>query len=306
MSSGFKAVGKLLGAGTANTSPYASEKNILNYLQNYDTSVYDNTAQNLLNNAYNMSQNLNAGNYTFNIDGSDEARQRAENATYQSYVNYLQPHFAQQTSDLETRLQNQGITVGSDAYSRAMTDLRDSQNNAYNQAAYQSVLAGQNAFSNSLKDAYTAGNFGNSAQNNYLSQIMAQLGYGHSGYENATNIYNIQSGADKRIDASKQANAQAQTQAGSDFVRSGLQSALMAIASDARLKENITPVGRLDNGLTVYLFNFIGSDVPQIGLLAQEVALVKPEAVFEDKYGYLFLRYDIAAKNDKNNKKNVQ
>ena len=71
----------------------------------------------------------------------------------------------------------------------------------------------------------------------------------------------------------------------------------MMLLSDARVKENITPVGRLDNGLTVYMFNFIGSKVPQIGLLAQEVALVKPEAVFEDENGYLWLRYDIAVEN---------
>jgi len=304
MSSGFKAVGKLLGAGTANTSPYASEKNILNYLQNYDTSVYDDTAQNLLNNAYNMSQNLDAGNYNFGIDGSDEARQRMEDATYQSYMNYLQPQFAQQTADLESRLQNQGITVGSDAYNRAMTNLQNSQNNAYNQAVSQSVSAGQNAFSNSLKDAYTSATFANNAQNDYLKQIMSLLQYGRSGYDNAMNIYNIQNGADKHIDMNKQANNQAQIQAGSDFLQ-GLASSALAI-SDARLKENITPVGRLDNGLTVYLFNFIGSNVPQIGLLAQEVALVKPEAVFKDEYGYLLLRYDLAAKNDKSNNKKVQ
>lgn len=299
MSSGFKAIGGLLGAGRANTSPYASEKNILNYLQNYDTSMYDNIAQNLLNNAYNMSQNLNAGTYTYNIDGSDEARQRAENATYQSYMNYLQPQFAQQTSDLETRLQNQGIMVGSDAYNRAMTNLQNNQNNAYSQAVQNSVLSGQNAFSNSLNDAYRAAQFGNSAQNNYLSQIMNQLQYGHSGYDNAMNIYNIRNGVDSRINSARQANAQAQTQAGLDFVRSGLQTALFSMASDARLKENITPVGQLYNGLTVYLFNFIGSDTPHIGLLAQEVALVKPEAVFEDENGYLMVRYDIAtSKND--------
>ena len=295
MSSGFKAVGKLLGAGTASTSPYKSESNILNYLQNYNTSNYDNTVQNLLNNAYNMSKNINnIGGYTYNINGSDAARQRAEDATYQSYVSRLQPQFAQQTSDLETRLQNQGITVGSDAYNRAMTNLQNNQNDAYNQAAYQSVLNGQNAFSQSLNNSALAANFGNNAKNNYLSQIISQLQLGQSGYDNAMNIYNIQHGVDSRINTAKQNNVNAQIQAGQDAISSAAKIGMMLL-SDIRLKENIIPVGKLNNGLNVYCFNFKGSTTPQIGLLAQEVIKVIPEAVYEAGDGYLMLRYDIAS-----------
>ncbi len=296
MSSGFKAVGKLLGAGNASTSPYQSESNILNYLQNYNTTNYDNTVQNLLNNAYSMSRNLsNSGDYTYNIDGSDEARIRAENATYQAYTDRLRPQFAQQTDDLETRLQNQGITVGSDAYNRAMSNLQNTQNNAYNQAAYQSVLNGQNAFSQSLNNSALSANFGNAAKNNYLSQIISQLQLGHSGYDNAMNIYNIRHGADSRIAANKQSNTDAQIQSGRDALGTAAQVGLM-LFSDVRLKENINPVGKLDNGLTVYCFNFKNNPTPQIGLLAQEVMQINPEAVFEDENGYLLLRYDIACK----------
>ena len=61
--------------------------------------------------------------------------------------------------------------------------------------------------------------------------------------------------------------------------------------SDKRLKENIKAVGKLDNGLTVYLFNFKGQDVPQIGLIAQEVREFFPEIVNEDADGYLSLDY---------------
>ena len=64
--------------------------------------------------------------------------------------------------------------------------------------------------------------------------------------------------------------------------------------SDKRLKENIKAVGKLDNGLTVYLFNFKGQDVPQIGLIAQEVQKVIPEAVKEGKDGYLRVDYKLA------------
>ena len=52
--------------------------------------------------------------------------------------------------------------------------------------------------------------------------------------------------------------------------------------SDARFKADIKPVGRLDNGLTVYTFRYRHApELVQIGLLAQEVEKVKPLAVQE-------------------------
>ena len=62
------------------------------------------------------------------------------------------------------------------------------------------------------------------------------------------------------------------------------------------MKENLTPVGKLDNGLTVYCFNFKGSTTFQIGLLAQEVQKVVPEAVFEGEDGFLKVNYQLACK----------
>lgn len=66
--------------------------------------------------------------------------------------------------------------------------------------------------------------------------------------------------------------------------------------SDERLKENIRPIGKLDNGLTVYIFNFKGQDTPQIGLIAQEVKEVIPEAVTEGEDGYLRVDYELATR----------
>lgn len=294
MSSGFKAVGSALGAGNHFTGTYGSESDILNYLNNYDTKNYDSTLSNMTNQAYAMSQNLgNMGNYNFSVNGSDEARQRAENATWQAYTSRLQPQFAQQADNLETRLQNQGITVGSNAYNRAMNNLQQTQNDSYNQAAYQSVLSGQNAFSNSLNDSMSAANFGNTAQQNYINQIMSLLQGSYSGYDKAMDIYGIQNGIDRRSQAASEANANEQMQAGLNAAMAAAQ--IGAMFSDVRLKENIVPVGQLYNGLTVYCFNFRGSSVPQLGLLAQEVAEVRPEAVYADENGYLLLRYDVAS-----------
>jgi hypothetical protein len=52
------------------------------------------------------------------------------------------------------------------------------------------------------------------------------------------------------------------------------------LMSDARLKDNITPVGATFDGLPIYSFNFPGQPT-QIGLMAQDVESRTPEAVGE-------------------------
>ena len=179
-----------------------------------------------------------------------------------------------------------------------MTDLQNSKNNALNQAAYQSVLAGQNAFSNSLSDQMNAASFANQSQANYINMLLSALQNSYSGYDNALNKYQVQKGADARIDQNRMYNAQAQQAAGDSFLQSAAQAAALAMMSDIRLKENIKAVGKLDNGLTVYCFNFKGDSIPRIGLLAQEVQKVNPRAVVNGNDGFLCVRYDLACAND--------
>ena len=73
------------------------------------------------------------------------------------------------------------------------------------------------------------------------------------------------------------------------------------LSSDARIKENLRPVGQLFNGLTVYAFNFPGEQTTRIGLVAQEVQQLIPEAVTETDEGLLAVDYDLASQyNDEN------
>lgn len=67
-----------------------------------------------------------------------------------------------------------------------------------------------------------------------------------------------------------------------DTISSIATIASVALAfSDERIKENITRVGSLDNGLPVYTFNYIGKPDIQMGLMAQDVEKVNPNAVKE-------------------------
>jgi hypothetical protein len=62
---------------------------------------------------------------------------------------------------------------------------------------------------------------------------------------------------------------------------SGLLGLAGSIFSDERLKEEISSVGELYDGQPVYKYRYLGSPVWQIGLMAQDVEKVVPEAVTE-------------------------
>ena len=61
--------------------------------------------------------------------------------------------------------------------------------------------------------------------------------------------------------------------------------------SDLRLKHDVVLLGRLDNGLGFYRFGYNGSDKAYVGVIAQEVQAVMPEAVAYDRDGYLTVFY---------------
>ena len=67
--------------------------------------------------------------------------------------------------------------------------------------------------------------------------------------------------------------------------------------SDINIKQNITKVGHLENGLSLYSFEYkpeyksTWGDGFRIGVMAQEVEKVNPEAVFMHKDGYKLVNY---------------
>lgn len=62
--------------------------------------------------------------------------------------------------------------------------------------------------------------------------------------------------------------------------------------SDMRLKRDIVLVGRLDNGLGLYSFRYRDDPQTYVGVMAQDVQLVRPDAVTRGRDGYLRVRYD--------------
>jgi uncharacterized protein DUF3300/endosialidase-like protein len=62
--------------------------------------------------------------------------------------------------------------------------------------------------------------------------------------------------------------------------------------SDIRLKHDIKLLGRLDNGLGFYRFVYDGEEKAYVGVMAQEVRMVTPEAVVRGRDGYFRVLYD--------------
>jgi len=62
--------------------------------------------------------------------------------------------------------------------------------------------------------------------------------------------------------------------------------------SDIMLKHDVVLLGRLDNGLGYYRFAYNGSERAYVGVIAQEVRAVRPDAVAVGRDGYLRVSYE--------------
>jgi hypothetical protein len=82
---------------------------------------------------------------------------------------------------------------------------------------------------------------------------------------------------------------------GSEFGLSGEDLGKMAMAaamiSDRRLKRNIVKLAEHTNGVGIYAFSYLWSEARHIGVMAQEVLKVKPEAVVSLPSGFMAVNY---------------
>jgi hypothetical protein len=65
-----------------------------------------------------------------------------------------------------------------------------------------------------------------------------------------------------------------------------------AVLSDIRLKRDIALVGQRPDGVRLYRYRYLWSDVEYVGVMAQEVAHVTPHAVVRGDDGFLRVHYE--------------
>lgn len=107
-----------------------------------------------------------------------------------------------------------------------------------------------------------------------------------SGQSAAGDIASALSGATLTGAQAKAGATQAGYGAAGDFVKGFIGS-----FSDARLKEDIRPVGRTHGGNTVYTYRYKGDDTTRMGVMAQEVERTNPGAVRMHRSGYRMVDY---------------
>lgn len=167
-----------------------------------------------------------------------------------------------------------------------------------NQGFGQALSGAQQNIQNMLQGGQMLGTLGQTAQQSLLSGAQAQLAAGAQ--QQATEQAQLQSAYDQFLQRQAYPFQQAQffaniaqgigagaggtTQqtpaapnAGSQIL--GALTALGSIYSDERVKENIQPVGKTNDGQNIYKYNYKGDPKTHIGLLAQEVEKKHPEAV---------------------------
>ncbi len=208
---------------------------------------------------------------------------RSEDAYMRRATRLLEPRMERSRAGLDENLINRGISVGSEQYKDSMGDLREQQAGQMQDLADRSITGGQQMLGSQI---------GNINQLAGGRDIGALAGMG--GSTGASSLY------DRKFDVQRQ-NQQAQAQQNQGQLNSimGLGGAVAGAFSDKRLKENLKPVAKLENGLTVYVGNYTkasGLDMtPQLFLIAQEVEKVNKEAVGE-KDGFKTVNYEMAVK----------
>lgn len=127
--------------------------------------------------------NFSGANQNIIQQGPQATDSNVANAVYNEQAGFLKPTYQQQQTDLQDQLARQGISVGSDAYSNAETQLANSQNQgltaAANNATAQGSQAGANLFNMALLGQNQQIGQQQIAQSNPLS-LLSQI-YGGQG-----------------------------------------------------------------------------------------------------------------------------
>lgn len=112
-------------------------------LTNQSTAVAGN-AGNLANSQVDRLKDLYAQEFNYDKLGamptaSDATRKAVEDAYYKSATSRLDPQFQQQEAEMRSRLANQGLTEGSEAYNRELQQFNMGRTDAYGAATNSAI-----------------------------------------------------------------------------------------------------------------------------------------------------------------------
>lgn len=237
-------------------------------------------------------------------------RDAATQSNYAAMTSMLDPQWSQSDASLETRLANQGITQGSDTYTRAMDDQARQRSQAYSQAQLAAINAGgteaqrnQAMDLSSQQQAYqqaqTTSQADTQLRQQQISEALQERGFTLNEINSLLNGQQVAApnmptftGAGTSQGANLLGAAQSQYGAATDAANASASSfgstlgsvasiAGMFAMSDSRSKRVIKRIRTHPRGFGIYLFRYIGERGLRVGPVAQEVRRYAPDLVIE-------------------------
>lgn len=215
----------------------------------------------------------------------------------------LEPQLTQQNEQFEQSMANQGIPVGSEAYNRAKMALGQRQNDLMLGAQTQGLQAGLSARQQQLGElAYRRNEPLNVLSALRTGSQVTAPTYVNSAQQATTSGPDLLGAAQMQYNAQMgDFNAKQAAQANLNQGLFGLGGAGIMAFSDPRTKENIKAIGVMNNGLTLYSFEYkdefkereFGGHGVHVGVMADEVEQVFPYAVKTLDDGYKVVDYGL-------------
>ena len=280
--------GGLYGSGTAGANNSFKGTDFQNNLVKTTESAIPNYLNQLINPSYDSeifkaqtSQRNRLANQSFENNLMNPLASR--NLTRGSSVNQMSNEFANNLANLETSaMANEDARVGNvlsqlfNYYQVPYNMMMGLQNNASQMAmAQMQAQASLDRANADRRGDLLSGLAGG------LGSMIGNMGTGSSG-----------SGSGKSNNGSNNQNSN--SFGWDDAAKMALQLGAMyaASGSDIRLKENLELLDTVD-GYNIYRFDYINGAKDQVGVIAQEILDVQPEAVGVDDSGYYFVAYGL-------------
>lgn len=239
-------------------------------------------------------------------EGVVQNRDEAEEALYRRATRYLDPQVEQQRQALETRLWDQGIMPGSEAYTYQMSQFDKNTGTSYADARDRAIIGGgteaDRSFAQNLQMYLQKMRERMQPFQEYAAaaQFLPQSGAGSVGVQAAP----ILQAMGQQHAADSQNYATEAGQYGSTLGAAGQLGLLAYLAgtggggaaaaaalSDRRLKSNIVRVATHPLGIGIYEYDIFGER--QRGVMADEVEKVLPGAVLTHPSGFKMVNYGL-------------
>jgi hypothetical protein len=206
----------------------------------------------------------------------------------------LQPQMQQQQESFDAKMANQGVMPGTQAYDAAYRNFTQGQNDQRTSA----ITGGMNVGMQANQQGFNQAAYNLTSPLNMINSLRTGNQVQNPNYVNPAQQANTAApdlmGASQQGYSTAMSGANAASAANSNFMGGlmNLGGTLGAayMLSDERLKKNIKRIGTHILGIGIYAYDYIWGE-PSIGVMAQELEKVMPEAVITTDSGYKAVNY---------------